>query len=261
MKRKIIFVLIWLAVWQAVSLLLHGLMQGAGPIETAAALAGMAAAPAFWAGIGSSFIKVLIGALLGAALGTVLGVIAFVRPAAGDAVWPIKAALPAILPAVLALLMTAWKAGGMMALCVSFLTAFPAMFSSVNSGLEGVDQGLLEMAQVFRVPTEARLKYIFLPEMKTKLAAAVPNAIGLAWRFAVAAEVIGAALSRTAAAGGADAAAIASAGSAGECLVQAFAAGSTAQVLACAVVLALAGLILEKGIGAIVRLLAGTGKK
>jgi len=50
---------------------------------------------------------------------------------------------------------------------------------------------MLEMVQLFRIPTFRRIRYVYLPQILPYFQTACSSALGLCWKSGIAAEVIG----------------------------------------------------------------------
>jgi len=71
------------------------------------------------------------------------------------------------------------------------LIAFPVIYSNVLQGIKSTDKGLIELSDLYNVPFNRRLLYIYIPTIKPFLLSSCNVAIGMAWKAGVAAEVIG----------------------------------------------------------------------
>ena len=58
------------------------------------------------------------------------------------------------------------------------------------AGIRNTDHDLLEAADVYRIRTIKRIRYIYVPSVLPYFSAAVKAALGLAWKSGIAAEVI-----------------------------------------------------------------------
>ena len=66
----------------------------------------------------------------------------------------------------------------------------PIIWQTTHDGLNNTDSRLLEMAKVFKVKPLKALLFIKLPQLTPSLLSSGVNALGLAWKSGVAAEVI-----------------------------------------------------------------------
>ena len=67
----------------------------------------------------------------------------------------------------------------------------PVVYAGVLGGIADTDPRLLEMAQVYRLPLTARLRYIWLPGIFPSFCQSCIAAMGMCWKSGVSAEVIG----------------------------------------------------------------------
>ncbi|MBQ8416820.1 MAG: ABC transporter permease subunit [Clostridia bacterium] len=73
---------------------------------------------------------------------------------------------------------------------ITFLMVFPVVWTNLDEGLRKIDNGLDEVAQVYRFSSFDKLRYLTLPSVQPYFASACRSALGLAWKAGVAAEII-----------------------------------------------------------------------
>lgn len=191
MKKKIIIAAGWLVLWQALSLLIHNPILMAGPWETLQALCRLIPTAEFGESLAFSFLRIVSGFLLGSAAGIVLAYLADRRPLLGEILSPFVSALKSVPVASFIILALIWFGSGMVSFVISFLVVFPILYLNTFQGLKSLDGKLMEMAEVFHIPTSSRLKYIVLPGVFPFLQSAFALAVGMSWKSGVAAELIG----------------------------------------------------------------------
>lgn len=67
----------------------------------------------------------------------------------------------------------------------------PIIYNNILSGIQTTDPLMIEMADVFQIPTHRRIRYIYMSQVLPFLTAGCSTALGLCWKAGVAAEVIG----------------------------------------------------------------------
>jgi NitT/TauT family transport system permease protein len=185
-------VLATLIVWQILSMIFPQIII-ASPKATFAAFGSLAAEGSLWGQLGYSLSRLLIGLVAGCAAGIALGILAgiyhplriFLEPAR----WVVMT-VPAIIISVLALL---WF--GLGSKQVIFMTAaitMPLTYVSTVEGMRAIDAGILEMADVFKVPPRLKLSEIYLPGMGSAVMAGLTLAAGVGVRAMILAEFLGA---------------------------------------------------------------------
>ncbi len=138
----------------------------------------------------------LLHAVGGAALGTASG---FTLGLVGGAVRPLGLALSPMLTAILGVPPVAWivlaflwfGTGLRAPLFTVTMTAVPIVFAATLQGMSARDEGLREMAAVFRLPQRARFFRLLLPELAVHVAPALSTAFAISWKVALTAEVLG----------------------------------------------------------------------
>lgn len=189
--RKVGIIAGWLAAWQVLALVVHNSIMLVGPIETIGALLERLPEAEFWSSIGATFVRIVGGFLLGSLLGILLALLAYRKPLLKDILAPFVGALKTVPVASFIILALIWVGSGNVSMFISFIVVFPMLYLNTLEGLQSLDQKLLEMADVYRIPFGSRLKYIYIPGVYPFLVSAFQLALGMSWKSGVAAEVIG----------------------------------------------------------------------
>ena len=163
MKKKLLIVAGWLAAWQLLSLLVHNPILMAGPAETLQALAELAVTVEFGESLAFSFLRIVGGFLTGSAAGILLAYLADRKKLLGEILSPLVTVLKSVPVASFIILALIWFGSGALSFIISFLVVFPILYLNTQQGLQSLDEKLLEMAEVFHIPSASRLKYIVLP--------------------------------------------------------------------------------------------------
>jgi NitT/TauT family transport system permease protein len=74
---------------------------------------------------------------------------------------------------------------------IAFVTVLPIIFVNTLKGIEKTDPQLLQMADVFRVPTPKKIYFIYFKTVAPYVISAASVGIGFAWKSGIAAELIG----------------------------------------------------------------------
>ena len=104
---------------------------------------------------------------------------------------PLVGAVKAAPVASFVVLVLMWVPSRHLSVVISFLMAFPIIYTNVLEGVRQTDPALLEMADVFGVRGWARACTIYAVQVAPYLRAGLSLAMGLSWKSGVAAEVIG----------------------------------------------------------------------
>jgi NitT/TauT family transport system permease protein len=77
------------------------------------------------------------------------------------------------------------------ALVAVALNKIPNVVVTVREGARALDTGLLEMAEVFRVPRGRLLRHVVLPQLYPYLVAAARSGLALIWKIVLVVELLG----------------------------------------------------------------------
>ncbi len=189
--QRILAVAFWLAVWQIAAMTLKQEILLASPVSVFLRLCELLPTGDFWAAVGFSFSRIILGFLLACLVGTAL--------AACSARWKLARALTAPLigtvkatpVASFIILVLLWVPSRNLSVFISFLMVTPVVYLNVLAGLDSRDKKLSEMADVFQVSPSRRLRYLTVPQVMPFFRSACAAGLGLCWKAGVAAEVIG----------------------------------------------------------------------
>ncbi len=183
--------LFWIVVWELASLALGSGILLSSPQEVCIALFTDVARLSFWAIIGSSLLRILIGFFCAFVAGILLASIAyrlsFLRVLLEPVVFLMKS-IPIVCIIVLLLILTGSSQVPTIAV---FLVVFPALYVSVLEGLSQLDTHIIEMLDIFEVPFSRRLFAFYWPSVLPFVRASSKVAVGMGWKAGVAAELIG----------------------------------------------------------------------
>lgn len=182
---------LWLAVWQLTGMWVGQEFLLATPFAALGSLVHLALQPDFWGTIAFSLLRIASGFLLAALLAAVLGVPAARHPWVNDLLSPLLSAVKATPVASFIIVALIWVPSRNLSVLISFLMVFPVLYLCIRDAVVQLSGELREMAEIFRVPTGKRIRFLYLPEILPRFRAAASAALGLCWKAGVAAEVIG----------------------------------------------------------------------
>ena len=191
MLKKLGVALFWLVLWQVLALMVHNPILLVGPWETLLALLKLLPTAEFWQAVGGSLLHILGGFLLGGCLGLGLAFLAYEKPFLRDLLSPVIGVMKAVPVVSFVVLVIIWAGNRGLSLYVTAVVVLPILYLNTLEGLLGTDRKLLELAEVYRMTWPARLRGIWLPQLRPQLLGALELAVGMAWKSGVAAEVIG----------------------------------------------------------------------
>ena len=190
-EKKIIAVLLLLAIWQAAAMLLNQKVLLASPVQVLIRLFTLWKEPGFIEAIAFSFSRIAGGFLIAFVVGIVLAVLA------GKSEWieillsPIMVTVKTVPVASFIIIALVWLSSKKLSVFISFLMVLPMIYNNVLSGIKNIDKNMIQMADVYHISAGKRFKYISLPAIRPYLFSGTSIALGMAWKAGVAAEVIG----------------------------------------------------------------------
>lgn len=195
MRRLVTAVLVavfWLGVWALGACAANRslLMPLPYPWDVAVSLWGLLGQGVFWADVGMSLLRILVGFSAAAVTGVVLAVLTTRFRLLDILFSPVLSVIRAVPVASFIFLAFLWIAADGMPTFIAFLMVVPLVWENVRQGIVTTDRKLLEMAQVFRLSRGQRLRRIWLPSVGPYLQAALSTGFGFAWKSGIAAEII-----------------------------------------------------------------------
>ncbi|MCI5585851.1 MAG: ABC transporter permease subunit [Lachnospiraceae bacterium] len=184
-------VLVWLIVWQLVSMALNSDILLVSPLKVVIRLLELTGEISFWKSIVYSLLRIGGGFLTALLAGSLWAALSARFLLVRQLLAPVVLITKTIPVASFIILALVWFSSRNLAVLISFLMVFPVIYTNVLNGIIQTDRELLEMAEVFSVAAGRRIRYIYLPQVMPYLRAGCSVALGLCWKSGIAAEVIG----------------------------------------------------------------------
>ncbi len=189
--RTTLIVLIWLVIWQVLSLIVNNSILLSGPVDTVKALIGLGSEASFYISVGKTAGKILLGFLIGMCLGTVLSVLSYRFSIVKEFLSPFVSVIKSIPVVSFIIIALIWAGSSNVTIIVASVISFPIFYKNILEGLSVTDQKMLDMAKVFDMKTSKKIRYIYLPSLSSHIKSAISLAIGMAFRGGITAEVVG----------------------------------------------------------------------
>ncbi|MBR4404345.1 MAG: ABC transporter permease subunit [Clostridiales bacterium] len=189
--RTTLIVLIWLVIWQVLSLVVNNAILLSGPVDTFKALIALGTEPSFYLSVGFTTGKILMGFLIGMLTGSVLSILSYKIKIVKDFLSPFVSVIKSIPIVSFIIIALIWAGSSYVTVIVSAIISFPIFYKNLLEGLLVTDPKMLELAQVYQMKPAKKLKYIYFPTISSHVRSAVSLAIGMAFRGGITAEVVG----------------------------------------------------------------------
>lgn len=134
--------------------------------------------------------RIFLGFVLGCVWGFALGFLTHISNVVYSLLSPVLKIIRAIPVVAIIILMYLFFKSSTLPVLIVCLMVLPLVWQTVNDGLKNTDNSLLEMSKVFSLSKSKTLFSVKLPSIIPNLITACVNALGLAWKSGVAAEVI-----------------------------------------------------------------------
>jgi len=221
--------LLAVCVWQAASMIFGNELIFVSPAGVVKRLFSLCGEPEFYGALLFTLKRILLGFLSGLAVGALFAALAARFRLAEILLAPYMVTIRSVPVASFTVVALICFTAANLSWLISFLMVLPIVYTNLLDGIRSADEKLLEAASVFGMSHTARLRFIYLPQIKPFLLSAAKTSMGLAWKSGVAAELIGS-----------------PAGSVGEALYYTKLYIETADLFAWTVAIVLASVICEK---------------
>lgn len=182
--------LVWLAVWYAVSEKVGMELLVPSPQSVFDAFLMLIKEKEFYIACFNSLYSVLLGWVIGILSGVILGIItslSSILKALFEPLLHIIKATPVASFIVLALVLL--KSPKVPVFTCALIT-IPFVWANISEGIASPDKKILEMASFFKMKKLRKLKDIYVPAVIPYFSSAAKTSMGLAWKAGIAAEVI-----------------------------------------------------------------------
>lgn len=193
-KRKIyqtaLIALIYLAVWEAGSLLVGKELLLPSPLSTLSRLAVLLTMGESWLYAGLTLLRIMSGYVIGVVTGVLLAVLTACSRFAEALLSPLRAIVKASPVTSFILLALLWLSSDLVPLFISFLMVVPMVWSATAEAILQTDIRLVEMGKLYGLNRWQIVKKIYVPSVLPQFLAACTTSLGFAWKSGVAAEII-----------------------------------------------------------------------
>jgi len=193
--KTILIATFWILVWEAASRLVSRdnellLLILPGPITVFKKWIEIAFTTPFLKATFLTLARIFLGFFLGVIFGFLLGVVTHISKLVYSLLSPILKMIRAVPVVAIIILMYLFFTSTTLPILIVCLMVMPLVWQTVFDGLNNVDIKLLEMANAFNLSSVKTFFNIKLPHILPSLFSSCINALGLAWKSGVAAEVI-----------------------------------------------------------------------
>jgi NitT/TauT family transport system permease protein len=188
---RILSLLLLIAIWQVASMLAASRLLPE-PLAVVDVMLREARSGALFFNLGTTLARVVISFALAMFFGTVFGILmgrSVTLDRLGDPWLVVLLNLPALVIIVLAYIWIGLTDTA--AILAVALNKLPNATVTIREGARSLDAGLEEMATVFAMPWQTRLRHVLLPQLAPYIAAATRSGLSIVWKIVLVVELLG----------------------------------------------------------------------
>lgn len=144
----------------------------------------------FWLIACTSLLRVVWGILISVIIGTALACLTSLSRILHALLSPAISAVKSTPVASFIILALLWLDRNVLPVFITALIVIPIVWANVSEGIRRVDNSLVEVATVYRMPPHTRLLRLYVPSILPYFMAACKSALGMAWKAGIAAEIL-----------------------------------------------------------------------
>jgi NitT/TauT family transport system permease protein len=187
---KLMSVLVLIGAWHLLSLLVGSDVLIPSPEATLISLIDIASKSGFYVTVLYTMTRSIGGFLISLLLAVVFGGLSKRSRVFRFLFRPVVDFLSSVPVIALILLALIWLRNSFVPLFVGFLVVFPIMYETVLSSLDGINQGILQMAKVYGVKRAALFRDIYIPAVLFGLSNISATTLSTTLKMVVAGEVL-----------------------------------------------------------------------
>ena len=180
----------WIFLWYIAARLADNEFIIPTPASTAARLFELSMSDKFWIVCGLSFLRVAAGFLLGLIFGVIFACASSAGKIADAFLSPAIRVVRAVPVASFIILALLWIDYSNVPVFISMLTVIPIVWLNIKTGIGSTDKQLIELAESFSFSLHKKVRMIYIPSVMPYFYSACSTGMGMAWKSAVAAEVL-----------------------------------------------------------------------
>lgn len=185
-----ISIAIMLILWALASVMIGSEHILPGPIATLKSTILLFGEKGFWAAVGSTILRGLIGFAIAVVLGIALGIVGGLNDKFNAFMQPWVVVMRSVPVVAFILLALIWFKSNSVPVFIGLLTMFPMIYSNIVSGIRNVDSKLIEMARFYRVGNKRIVSEVYIPAIAPFAVSGISTAVGIGWRAIIVGEVL-----------------------------------------------------------------------
>lgn len=183
-------IIFWICIWWIVSIIRNNVNILPSPYDTAKVLSQLIFEVKFVKSILFTLYRVFFGFLLSTLLGIGLGIVSGLNKWIYNLLNPLIITVKSTPVISIIFIVGLWAKSDNVPIVISFLMAFPMIWTNTVEGIKSTDKKLLEMARCYNVAKKLIIKDIYLPSIRPFVISGITYSVGISWKVTVAAEAL-----------------------------------------------------------------------
>ena len=188
--KIILPVAFWLLIWEFLALIIGNETLVPGVPKTFLALVDVLTSAKFFKVVLFTFLRILGGLFWGILAGIVLAFFSHKYTIVNDLITPLITVIKSTPVATFVIILWILLSANALVIFVAFLMIMPIIWQNLMDGYKSIDKDLSEVCDVFEFSFIKRMKILIFPALMRYLIPGIITATGLAWKAAIAAEII-----------------------------------------------------------------------
>lgn len=186
----IITILLVIIIWQLCAVIVDATLIFPTPYETLKEMLNVFSKKVFYLSIMSSILRTVLSFGITFALAIILALISVLSKTFEKLLYPIILIVRATPTMSVIFLCLIWFSSNISPMIVATMVILPTLYASILSAIKSIDKNLIEMSNVYKVPTKTRIKKLYLPYVTEKVYIESVSAISLNVKLIIAAEAL-----------------------------------------------------------------------
>lgn len=189
--EKILVTIFWIIIWQFATNKINQNIILPSPQKVLSELIHSFFQGLFWERVLFSYSRIMMGFFLAIFIGILSASLSYRFRIIRILLGPLVSVIRSVPTAAVIILFLIWTKVESLSIMVAVFMSFPIIYVNILKGMDEVDKNILEMAKVFRISPLRKVIYIYISQVAPYFESGGINALGIAWKSGIAAEVIG----------------------------------------------------------------------
>lgn len=144
----------------------------------------------FWTAFAFTFLRTLEAFLISFSLAAILAALSAISKSASAFIKPIMVFFRTVPTLAIILILLIWTSAKVAPVIVTVLVLFPMIYSQMTAATEALDEGLIQMSEIYGVSKKDRLFKIYLPQISPDIFSQTGANVSLGLKIMISAEVL-----------------------------------------------------------------------